>query len=211
MSLVRTSGVGLAATAVLVGATVVGCGDDKSSTPSSSSSSSSSSPVASSSASTSAASSSPAAQADYTSLLIKPTDIGPNVFVDGPPSPNPSGVTGAAQTFKNPEGSRTIIDTVGINDDPAAAAQLLQRMKGALGRRFNAPQQPIDIGSGGFMVIGQPADPAKQMEVSEAVFTEGKAIVDLEFDCVPGNPTPADELLGVARKQDAAVKSGLPG
>jgi hypothetical protein len=208
MNLVRMSTVGLAAVAVLVGATVAGCGDDKSSTPSSSSSSSSSS-ATSSSSSTSAASSSPAAQGDYSSLLIKPTDIGPNTFVDGPPVANPSGLTGTGQTFKNPDGSRTIVDTIAINADPAAAAQLLEAMKGAVSKKINTAQQPIDIGSGGFMVIGQSTDPAKQMEISEAVFTEGKALIDLEFDCVPGNPTPADELLGVARKQDAAVKNGL--
>jgi hypothetical protein len=208
MNLVRTSAVGLAASAVLFSATVAGCGNDKSSTPSSSSSSSSSS-ATSSSSSTSAASSSPAAQGDYSSLLIKPTDIGPNAFADGAPVLNPSGLTGTGQTFKNPDGSRIIVDTIAINADPAAAAQLLQGMKGELSKRLSAAQQPIDIGSSGFMVIGQSADPAKQMEISEAVFTEGKAVVDLEFDCVPGNPTPADELLGVARKQDAAVKNGL--
>jgi hypothetical protein len=209
MNLVRTSAVGLVAGAVLISVTVVGCGNDKSSTPSSSSSSSSSS-ATSSGSSTSAASSSPAAQGDYSSLLIKPTDIGPNTFVDGPPVLNPSGLTGAGQTFKNPDGSRTIVDTIAINADPAAAAQLLEGMKGEVSKKVNAPQQPIDIGSGGFLVIGQSTDPAKPMEISEAVFAEGKALVDVEFDCVPGNPTPADELLGVARKQDAAVKNGLP-
>ncbi len=208
MNLLSTSAAGLAAAAVLVCTTVAGCGDDKGSTPSSSTSSSSSS-ATSSASSTSAASSSPAAQGDYSSLLIKPTDIGPNVLTDGPPVLNASGMTGTGQTFKNPDGHRTIVDSIVISADPGAAAQLLQAMKGELSKKVNAEQQPIDIGSGGFMVIGQSADPAKQMEVSEAVFTEGKAVIDLEFDCVPGNPTPADELLGVARKQDAAVRNGL--
>lgn len=208
MNLLSTSAVGLAATAVLVCTTVAGCGDDKGSTPSSITSSSSSA-ATSSAASSGAAASTPAAQGDYSSLLITPTDVGPNAFVDGPPSANPGGVTGAAQTFKNPDGKRVIVDTIGVNADPGAAAQLLEAMKGEVGKKVNAPQQPIDIGSGGFMVIGQSTDPAKQMEVSEAVFTEGKALVDLEFDCVPGNPTPADELLALARKQDAAVKNGL--
>jgi hypothetical protein len=53
------------------------------------------------------------------------------------------------------------------------------------------------------------ADPSKQIEISEAVFTEGSAVVDLEFDCSLGNPTPNDVLLDLAREQDAAVKKGL--
>ncbi len=61
------------------------------------------------------------------------------------------------------------------------------------------------------MVAGRATDPAKQMEISEVVFTEGRAVVDLEFDCAPGNPTPAEVLLDHARKQDAAVKHGLTG
>jgi len=202
MDMVRKSATGLAATALLVSAVVVGCGNDKgSSAPSKTSSSSATSSSATPSAS----------PADYSSLLIKPSDIGPDAFADGPPVPNPAGVTGTGQTFKNPDGSRTIVDTIAVNADPAAASQLIGGMAHELGQKVNAPQQPIDVGSNGFMVIGQAADPSKQgMEISEAVFTEGRAVVDLEIDCVPGNPTPADVLLDIARKQDAAIKSGLP-
>ena len=60
-------------------------------------------------------------------------------------------------------------------------------------------------------MIGQGTDPANPMEISEAVFVEGRAMVDLEPDCVIGNPTPADVMLDLARKQEEAVKAGLPG
>ncbi|ANR93473.1 hypothetical protein [Mycobacterium avium] len=200
MTKVRTSALGLTATAVLVGATVVGCGGDKN-------------PAASSSAATSttsAASPSSAAPADYSNLLIKPGDVGPNATADGPPSQNPSGITGVGQVFKNPDGKRTIMDTIAVFPDPATAAQTAANMRDVVGKKVNGPQQPIDIGSNGFMVIGQGSDPANPMEISEAVFVEGRAMVDLESDCVIGNPTPADVLLDLARKQDAAVKAGLP-
>ena len=59
------------------------------------------------------------------------------------------------------------------------------------------------------MVAGAAADPSKQMEISEAVFIEGRAVVDFEFDCSLGNPTPNDVFLDLVRKQDAAVKNGL--
>lgn len=200
MTKVRTSALGLTATAVLVGATVVGCGGDKN--PAASSSAAASTP--------SAASPSAGAPADYSNLLIKPGDVGPNATADGPPSQNPSGITGVGQVFKNPDGKRTIMDTIAVFPDPATAAQTAANMRDVVGKKVNGPQQPIDIGSNGFMVIGQGSDPANPMEIAEAVFVEGRAMVDLESDCVIGNPTPADVLLDLARKQDAAVKAGLP-
>jgi hypothetical protein len=49
------------------------------------------------------------------------------------------------------------------------------------------------------------------MEISEVVFTQGRALVDLEYDSAPGSPAPSDGVLEVARKQAAAVAAGLPG
>lgn len=206
MNTVRTSTLGLTATAVLISATVVGCGGDKSSTSSSGSASSS----AASSTSTSAGPASPGAPADYSNLLIKPGDVGPNATADGPPSQNPSGITGVGQVFKNPDGKRTIVDTIAVFPDTATATQTAANMRDAVGKKINGQQQPIDVGTNGFMVIGQGTDPANPMEITEAVFVEGRAMVDLESDCVIGNPTPADVMLDLARKQDAAVKAGLP-
>ncbi|BBY37373.1 hypothetical protein MMAN_15070 [Mycobacterium mantenii] len=209
MNTVRTSALGLTATAVLIGATVVGCGGDKGSTASSGSAASSSS-AASSTPSAGAAPASPGAPADYSNLLIKPSDIGPNATADGPPSQNPSGIAGVGQVFKNPDGKRTIVDTIAVFPDAGTAAQTAANMRDVVGKKVNGQQQPIDLGTNGFMVIGQGSDPANPMEISEAVFVEGRAMVDLESDCVIGNPTPADVMLDLARKQDAAIKAGLP-
>jgi hypothetical protein len=151
-----------------------------------------------------------ATAADYRSLLISPSDVGPGAFVDGPPTLNPSGINGVGQTFKNPDGKRTIVDTVAVYPDPALAAPMIPAMKAELGKKITGAQMPINIGSNGFMVAGTSADPSKQMEISVAVFIEGNAVVDLEFDCSLGNPTPTDVLLDLARKQDTAVKIGLP-
>ncbi|WP_406815455.1 hypothetical protein [Mycobacterium sp. M23085] len=206
MNTVRTSALGLTAAAVLIGATVVGCGGNKSSTESSGSASSATSPGS----STSATPASPGAPADYSNLLIKPSDVGPNATADGPPSQNPSGITGVGQVFKNPDGKRTIVDTIAVFPDAATATQTAANMRDVVGKKVNGQQQPIDVGADGFMVIGQGSDPANPMEISEAVFVEGRAMVDLESDCAIGNPTPADIMLDLARKQDAAVKAGLP-
>jgi hypothetical protein len=209
MNTVRTSVLGLTAAALLAGATVAGCGGDKSST-GSSGSASSSGPAASSSPSAGAAPGAPGSPVDYSNLLIKPGDVGPNATADGPPSQNPSGITGVGQVFKNPDGKRTIIDTIAVFPDAATATQTAANMRDVVGKKVNGQQQPIDVGTNGFMVIGQGTDPANPMEISEAVFVEGRAMVDLESDCVIGNPTPGDVMLDLARKQEAAVKAGLP-
>lgn len=204
MTKVRTSAVGLAATALLLSAATLSCGEDKNSTGSSGSAASSSAVVPSS------APPSPGAPANYSSLLIKPADVGPHATADGPPSQNPGGIVGVGQVFKNPDGKRTIIDTIAVFPDAATADKTAANMRDVLGKKVSGEQQPIDVGTNGFMVIGQSADPANPMEISEAVFVQGRAMVDLEFDCVIGNPTPADVLLDLARKQDAAIQAGLP-
>ncbi|MEE2855041.1 MAG: hypothetical protein VX424_20590 [Actinomycetota bacterium] len=206
MNTVRASALGMTATAVLISATVVGCGGDKNTT---APSGSASSPATSFSSSASAPAS-PGAPADYSHLLIKPSDIGPNATADGPPSQNPSGITGVGQVFKNPDGKRTIIDTIAVFPDAGTANQTAANMRDVVGKKVNGEQQPIDVGTKGFLVIGQGTDPANPMEISEAVFVVGRAMVDLESDCVIGNPTPADVMLDLARKQEAAVKAGLP-
>ncbi|OBF61831.1 hypothetical protein A5753_17840 [Mycobacterium sp. 852002-51971_SCH5477799-a] len=204
MNTVRTSALGLTVTAVLVSATLVGCGGEKNST----TSSGSASPSATSSSSSAGAG--PGAPADYSHLLIKPSDVGPNATADGPPSQNPSGITGVGQVFKNPDGKRTIIDTIAVFPDAATATQTAANMRDVVGKKVNGQQQPLDVGTNGFLVIGQGTDPANPMEISEAVFVVGRAMVDLESDCVIGNPTPADVMLDLARNQEAAVKAGLP-
>ena len=48
-------------------------------------------------------------------------------------------------------------------------------------------------------------------QVNGVMFTEGKTFVDIEFESAAGDPLPPDFILDVARKQDAAIKAGLPG
>ena len=89
------------------------------------------------------------------------------------------------QTFRNPDGKRTIVDTIAVYPDPSGAAPMIPAMKDELAKKITGTLQQVDVGSNGFMVAGVAADPSKQMEVSEVVFTEGRALVDLEFDCSP--------------------------
>jgi hypothetical protein len=207
--MIRASATGLAVAAVLVGATVAGCGggDEKSSDTSSSSAASSSS--AESTSTSAAASPAGTEPTDYTTLLIQPTDISPDTVTDGPPIVNPSGVTGAGQTFKNPEGTQFVIDTVAVFDNPAAATDTIPHMKDAIAQKISGSPQPVDVGSDGFMVAGTSTDNTKAL--TEIVFTQGRAMVDLEFSSGPNDPVPPDVATDIARKQDTAVKNGLPG
>jgi hypothetical protein len=121
---------------------------------------------------------------------------------------NPSGVTGAGQTFKNPEGTQFVIDTVAVFDTPAAAADTIPHMKEAIAQKISGSPQPVDVGSDGFMVAGPSTDNTKAL--TEIVFTQGRAMIDLEFASAPNDPVPPEVAMDIARKQDTAVKDGMP-
>lgn len=74
--------------------------------------------------------------------MIKPGDVGPNATADGPPSQNPSGITGVGQVFKNPDGKRTIMDTIAVFPDPATAAQTAANMRDVVGKRSTGHSSP---------------------------------------------------------------------
>ena len=190
---------GLAAATMVVGVAVGGCSSNKSSTASSSSSSSSSAP-----------SSSAAAQpTDYTTLLIKTSDIPGDSWTMQQPQLNPGGKLGVAATFANPGDTREIGDTIMVLPNVTDAASALQAAITAAGPTVNgAAPQPADVGTGGTMLTGTSPDGAKAITI--VMFSEGKGVVTLEFDSAANDPVPLDGALDIARKQDAAVKNGLP-
>jgi hypothetical protein len=206
---VSSMAAGLAASALVVGVAVTACGGNKSSSPPSSSSSTSTSAAASSAAAPT--SSSGAAQpSDYSNLLIKPTDI----VVPGDtftltqtlPVPNPAGIEGV---FTNQGGSRKIDDTIYVYPDAGAAAQALdQSAKGIQELSVKSPPTPADVGTGGQMAVGPSPDGSKSKAI--VMFTEGKVFTVLEFESPQNDPVQPDFVLDLGKKQDAAIKSGLP-
>ena len=195
---------GLAATTMVVGVAVGGCSSNKSSTASSSSAS------ASASSSTSATSSSAAAQpTDYSALLIKASDIPGDAFTMQPPQLNPGGKPGVAATFANQGDTREIGDTILVLPNASDAASTLQANITAAGPTVSGgTPQPADVGTGGTMLTGTSPDGAKAITI--LMFSEGKGVVTLEFDGAANDPVPPDGALDIARKQDAAIKNGLP-
>jgi hypothetical protein len=201
---------GLAATTLAVGVAVTGCGSNKSSSPSSSTSSSTSTPSASPSSAAPTSSSGAAQRSEYGGLLIKPTDIVvPNdtfTLAQTLPVPSPAGVEGV---FKNQDGSRKIDDTIFVYPDAEAARQALDNYSR---NKANASVQEaptsVDVGTGGMMAMGQSPDGSKAKAI--VMFTEGKVFDVLEFESPPNDLVPPDFVVDLARKQDAAIKSGLP-
>ena len=199
MEIARVTVVGWAVATLVVGAVGTGCSTGtKTASPSSSAASSPGS-------STAASSTQPS---DYSSLLIKASDIGGDLSTPQPPVLNPNGAAGVAQLFANPDNSRRIGDTILIVADPAAAAAGLDNTKTNYGGKVSGNWQPVDVGSNGALISGTSSDNSQAITV--LLFTEGKALVSLEFDSAPNDPIDADIAKDIGRKQDAAVKKGLP-
>jgi hypothetical protein len=204
MELARITAAGWAVATIVVGTATSGCGNDhKTSSPSSSSTA-----AASSTGSTAVTGPSSAQPTDYSSLLIKPSDIGGDLTTPQPPVLNPNNAPGVAQLFASADNSRRIGDTILIVADPAAAAAGVENTKANYGGKVSGTWQSVDVGSNGAMISG--TSPDNSQAVTVLLFTEGKALVNLEFDSAPNDPIDPAVATDIARKQDAAIKSGLP-
>jgi len=187
----------LAAAAVvttLAGVTAVGCGSHStSSTPSSGSGTTTHAPVS-----------------DYTKLLIKASDIkAPDTFTAGPTTKDPNGQLGATTTFTDQDQSHVIIDTIQILLNPEAAANQLDSAKSIHHESLLAKPLGAEVGVGGVTISGLSPDRSKGVTV--LLFTEGKALVTLEFDGPSFALAPTDFVTDVGQKQDEAIKKGLGG
>jgi len=209
---------GLGASILVIGVAATGCGSNKSSSPSSTTSTSTTSTSTSTSSvppSSAAPTSNDAAiePSQYSNLLIKATDIvvpGDTLTLEA--SHPMSGVPGVSGLFMNSSASRTVNDLASIYPDAGAAAQArdsnLQVITDPqMGVKGGTPT-PADVGTGGTMAVGTKSDGSRS--TGSVMFTEGKVFVDLEFDSPLSDPLQPDFVLDVARKQDAAIKAGLP-
>ncbi|MCV7410170.1 hypothetical protein H7K44_11175 [Mycobacterium florentinum] len=187
---------GWAAATIAVGIAITGCGNSgKTSAPSSKSGAVVSTPTG--------------PPPDYSALLIQPGDVGGDFTAPEPPVLNSNNTTGVAQLFVNADNSRRIGDTILIVADPATAAAALENTKTNYAKKVTGAWQPVDVGSNGAMISGTTQDNSQAIAV--LLFTEGRALVNLEFDSAPNDPIDPEIAIDVGRKQDAAVKNGLHG
>jgi hypothetical protein len=147
---------------------------------------------------------------DYTTLLIKASDIkAPEAFTAGPATKDPNGQSGATVTFSDQDHSHTIIDTIQITLNPQAAASALDSAKGVHREALRTKALNAEVGVGGVTIEGLSEDRSKGVTV--LLFTEGKAFVTMEFDGPPEMLAPFDFVTEVGQKQDDAIKKGLGG
>jgi hypothetical protein len=195
------------AVATVLALSVAGCGSNQKTAPTTSGSATSSTGKG-SAAPTSSASAQPN---QYTGWLIQATDIdAPVPFTGNPPTSDPNGQPGAATTFNTQDNSHIIKDTIQVLADPGAATDALNAAKGGQGGAIKHPNtEAVKVGTDGAVVSGNSPDNTKGIAV--LLFTEGKALVTLEFDGPPDTLPPPDFINDVGSKQDAAVKKGLGG
>ncbi|MBV8788905.1 MAG: hypothetical protein JOZ00_19730 [Mycobacterium sp.] len=194
--------------AVAVGAAITGCGsNNKTGSPPASTTSSSS--AVTSSVSSAVTGPPPGQVTDYGFLLIKPADLGGNLTAAQPPLLNPNNAPGVAQLFATVDNGRRVWDTIMIGADPAAAATELGTTRTTYAGKVSGTWQPLAVGSNGTMISGASADNSQATTV--LLFCEGKALVTLQFDSPSSDPIDPGVATEIARKQDAAIKTGLPG
>lgn len=179
----------------LAGMSVAGCGNRSNSpTP----------------ASGSGATTTHAAISDYTKLLIKASDIkAPDAFTAGPATKDPNGNQGATTTFTDQDHSHSIIDTIQILLDPEATANALDSAKAIHRESLRTKALNAEVGVGGVTISGLSEDHTKGVTV--LLFTEGKALVTMEFDGPSYALAPPEFVTEIGQKQDEAIKKGLGG
>ena len=203
----RTAATGVVVALTAAALLLSGCSKNTSNTTASSSTS-----TAAASSST-APSSSAAASQDYSTLLIKDTDLSPPgapAFTAAAPTLNPLGKPGVATSFTSADGADVIGDTILVLPDAQSATGVLQASQASLGQSVTggAPTSST-VGTASVMASGTSPDGSKSVTV--LLFTEGPASVTLEFDGPPQDPVKPDYVTMVGQKQDDAIKSGLPG
>ena len=198
----------LAASASLLAIGISGCSGANLNTPATSSLPGL--PTATVTSSTTPSKSPEAASTDYGRLLLTAGDLSDaeDTFTQRSQAPQPKGVPGASAFFVNAKDDRAITDTVLIYPDAATATATLHQSAGTLTTTVTggAPT-PVPVGSDGVMITGTYPDENKA--VTLMFFTEGPALVRLEFQSATGDTTTDKFVTNVGKMQQIALRVGL--
>lgn len=148
---------------------------------------------------------------DYSRLMLTPTDVSipPDTFTVRSSNTNPNGMSGASAFFVNTDDTKAIADTILIYPDAATATATLRQASSAVSTIVTGgTPQPFPVGSDGTIITGISPDGAKA--VTLLMFTEGRALVRLEFDSAPGQPASPQVVTSVGTMQEIALRVGLP-
>lgn len=156
-------------------------------------------------------SSAPAAKpADYRRLLVTAADVSDDedTFTERSSEADPNGQTGASAFFVNDQDNRAISATVLVYPDAATATATLKQLSGTLPTLVGGgTPQPLAVGTNGVTISGEYPNEAKA--VTLAFFTEGRALVRLEFQSAQGDATTDKYVTTVAKMQQIALRVGL--
>lgn len=159
---------------------------------------------------TSAAPTTTAQATDYTKLLLTAADISDaeDTFTERHLESSPGGLPGASAFFVNAQDTRAISSTILVYANPDTAATALKDASGTLNTRVvgGAPT-PAGVGTNSVMVRGTDPDQAK--DVTVLMFTEGPALVRLEFQSAGGDATTDGFVTNVGKMQQIALRVGL--
>lgn len=148
---------------------------------------------------------------DYSRLLLQPGDLSDteDTFAVRSTSTDPGGFPGASALFVNEEDTRAIADTVVIYPDAATASTTLREALPSIDKVVvGATPQPAPVGTDGTMAVGTSADGSKSATL--LLFTQGPALVRLEFQSALGDATTDDFVIQVGKMQQIALRTGLP-
>ncbi|CDP88260.1 MULTISPECIES: hypothetical protein [Mycolicibacterium] len=148
---------------------------------------------------------------DYSHLLLQAEDVSipPDTFTARSSNVNPDGQSGASALFVNTDDTRAIADTILIYSDAETASATLKQASAAVSTMVTGgPPQPVPIGSNGSVIAGMAPDGSKA--VTLLMYTQGRAVVRLEFDSNPDDPVSPQTVASVGRMQQIALRIGLP-
>jgi hypothetical protein len=147
---------------------------------------------------------------DWSGLLLTAADLSDDedTFVLRSTSSNSNGLPGASALFVNTDDTRAISDTVALYPDAATATSTL---KEALNKANNVVDggtpQPFPVGTDGTLIRGTAPDGSK--DITLVLFTQGPALVRLEFQSATGDPTTDPFVTSIAKMQQIALRVGL--
>lgn len=201
-----------AATAALICAAAVGCdpaatGPDTGTTSSTTSPADSPAPAA----PTTSGTDKPDTAVDYSRHLLQASDLSDDedTFTVQSTNPAPGGLPGASALFVNQDDTRAIADTVAIYPDAATATKTLREAIPQLNQVVaDATPRPVPVGTDGTIAVGESLDHSKA--VTLLLFTQGPALVRLEFQSALGDATTDDFVINIGKMQDIALRTGLP-
>ena len=152
------------------------------------------------------ASSSPAA--DYTNLLIAPSDIPVDGVTRQSAAAPPQGA-GVTALYADPSGTRKLGDTILVLSDASSASTAAHAaQQAAMSSLTGATSKASDVGTSGVVFSGTSNGGSTASTV--LVFSEGRAYAVLEFDSAANDPVPAALVEQVGAKQDQLIKDKLP-